>query len=395
MLSMDRPESTSLSLGFFPPGSPLRLGSSLCHRADSLRGPRCAVQATGTRRGLPTHGWAPGVKRKSLCAQTDPRAGRHSGEGVGRTSWRGLVRGLPCSPARFGGPTLGPGPPTARERPEEPQAPAPGLTGSRLTGPRTRTAPLHPAQGAAGLLPNFPGRGVLGPARRPPSRTGAGRHRRPRIQDRRWPAVHLQDGRRPAPPSTPSGRAPAGTSGKQPASGSSCAPPPRERGPAGPAGFPPGPLGRRAGRRGLGGPHLRRELWTPGAAPAAPPGHAACCAGLGPPGSGFSSARAPSAPCRPRPTPGRRDAPRRPGSAPRRSPRRGLCGTGRWEASPPERRARPPGSWPSHPVSSPACPQGWPTGPLGRAGTGLGAFVQDPRRPGWRLAAPATSQRPL
>ncbi|XP_065768267.1 serine/arginine repetitive matrix protein 3-like [Muntiacus reevesi] len=234
MLTVDEQKDQS-RVGFFPPGSPLRLGSSLAFKGRRPAGPRCAVRATGSPGG--------GLRvseDRPLCA--DRPEGRPAPQrgGVGRTSWRrGLVPGrLPCSPARLGGPTRGTGPPPTQEGPEEPEPRRPSPSARRPPG--TRDAPsARPRARRARPACSQSSQAVAGSSARLAVRTfraDAGRHRAPSSRSRVVVCV---------------------------CSG--------ERGPAVPTASRLGREGAGPGSRGAGRPHLRRELWTPGRRPPAKP----------------------------------------------------------------------------------------------------------------------------
>lgn len=204
MLSMMNGKYQS-PLGFFPPGSPLRLGSSLACKGRRSAAPG-AVRAMGRSARAPSDPRVgSGCQEESLCAQTDPRAGRpRSGEelaaplGSGASSREVSLLSSPGS----GAPRAGPDPPTARERPEELEPRRPGPSASRRPGTRTRDAPSTSAQGAAGLLPQP--RAAVGSSAWPvhtfrTALAGTAVHTFRRALAGR---PHLQDGRRPAPPST-------------------------------------------------------------------------------------------------------------------------------------------------------------------------------------------------
>lgn len=157
-----------------------------------LRGP-CGRRGRSARR-LPTLR-APGVRGKASVRRQTRGPAAPQRRGVGRTSWRrGLVPGgLPCSPARFGGPTRGTGPPPARERPEELEPRRPGPSASRRPGTRTRDAPSTRLRAR--------------PACSPTSRAAAGSSARPAVHTFRmvWTSsqppgrrVRLHPGARPS-----------------------------------------------------------------------------------------------------------------------------------------------------------------------------------------------------
>lgn len=163
-------------------------------------GARCGRQGRSARAPSDPRVGSECQEEKPLC--TDRPEGRPAPQrrGVGRTSWRrGLVPGgLPCSPARFGGPTRGTRPPTARERPEELEPRRPGPSASRRPGTRTRDAPSTRLRARPACSPTS--RVAVGSSARPAVhtfRTGAGRRRAPSSQPpgRR---VRLHPGARPS-----------------------------------------------------------------------------------------------------------------------------------------------------------------------------------------------------
>lgn len=236
-------------------------------------------------------------EEKPLCADRPegrrPRSGEELAAPLG-----GGASSREVSPALqpgSGAPRAGPDPLPLGSglRSSSPDAPAPPRAGGQGPGPGT----LHP-----------PGSGRGRPAPQPPGR--------PR-------------GPRPGPPSTPSGW--CGRAASLRVVVCVCT---RERGPAGPTGFPPWPLGRRAGKQGRRGSAPEAGALDPGAHPAPPPPRPSRLL------RGAQAARLRLRLCarpeRPLPPAANPWATRRPSAPGRRSPGRGLCGTVRWEASPPD-----------------------------------------------------------
>lgn len=177
-------------LRFFPPGFPLRLGSSLACKGRRPAGPqvRGADDRDAAQGRLPTHVWAPpGVGGKaSVCRQTRGPAGPAAGR-----SWPQLLAAgpRPGTAPLLSSPVREPHAQnqTARERPEEPEPQLPGPSASPRPG--TRDAP----------------------STRPRARPACSPSSRAAVGSSAQPAVHTFRA------------GPAGTGSGQPASGSPCA----------------------------------------------------------------------------------------------------------------------------------------------------------------------------